>query len=57
MGLDPDRAGGSIRFSLGIYNSEAEVDLVLQELPGIIARLRALSPKRLVGMGVSAETG
>jgi len=39
------RARGSIRFSLGIYNTEAEVDYVLKQLPPIIAKLRALSPK------------
>ena len=38
------RARGSIRFSLSIYNTEAEVDYVLKHLPGIIARLRASSP-------------
>lgn len=37
-------AHGSIRFSLSIYNSEEEVNFVLTELPGIITRLRELSP-------------
>jgi cysteine desulfurase len=41
MGCSTERARGSIRFSLGIYNTEAEVDYVLQQLPGMIARLRA----------------
>jgi len=40
----PARARGSIRLSLGIYNTEAEVDDVLDCLPGIIARLRANAP-------------
>jgi len=44
MGCSAARARGSIRFSLSIYNTEAEVDYVLQHLPGIIARLRASSP-------------
>jgi cysteine desulfurase len=44
MGVPPVRARGSIRFSLGIYNTEAEVDYLLQELPGIIERLRSISP-------------
>lgn len=44
MGLAPMRARGSVRFSLGIYNSEAEVDYVLKHLPGIIKRLRDISP-------------
>ena len=44
MGCSAARARGSIRFSLSIYNTEAEVDYVLKHLPGIIARLRASSP-------------
>jgi cysteine desulfurase len=40
MGCSAGRARASIRFSLGIYNSQAEVDYVLKHLPGIIARLR-----------------
>ena len=44
MGLSPMRARGSVRFSLGIYNTADEVDYLLQHLPGIIAKLRAISP-------------
>ena len=44
MGLSPMRARGSVRFSLGIYNTEEEVDYVLKHLPGIIKRLRDISP-------------
>jgi cysteine desulfurase len=40
MGCSPDRARGSVRFSLGIYNTAAEVDYLLGRLPGIIAKLR-----------------
>ena len=43
MGLTPARARGSIRFSLGIYNTAEEVDYVLEHLPGIIAKLRSVS--------------
>jgi cysteine desulfurase len=43
MGCDPARARASVRFSLGIYNTEAEVDFVLKQLPSIIAKLRARS--------------
>jgi hypothetical protein len=38
------RAKGSVRFSLGRYNTEAEVDEVLEKLPPIIRKLRELSP-------------
>ena len=44
MNLSPSRARGSVRFSLGLYNTEEEVDYVLQHLPGIIAKLRSISP-------------
>ena len=44
MGCSAARARSSIRFSLGIYNTEAEVDYVLNHLPGIIAKLRANAP-------------
>jgi cysteine desulfurase len=45
MGFTVARARGSVRFSLGIYNTEAEVDYVLKHVPPIIAKLRAHSPK------------
>jgi cysteine desulfurase len=41
MGCSIPRALGSIRFSLGIYNTEAEVDYLLKQLPPVIAKLRA----------------
>src|SRR5204862_8085499 len=44
MGLSPMRARGCVRFSLGIYNTAEEVDYVLKHLPGIIKRLREISP-------------
>ena len=44
MGLKPARARGSIRLSLGIYNTAEEVDYLLEELPGIIGKLRGHEP-------------
>jgi cysteine desulfurase len=44
MGSNPARARGSLRFSLGIYNSGNDVDYLLEHLPGIIAKLRSMSP-------------
>jgi len=44
MGYDAARSRSSIRFSLSTYNTEAEVDYLLNHLPGIIAKLRANSP-------------
>ncbi len=42
-GLGPELAHGSIRFSFGKYNTEAEVDYVLEKFPPVIERLRAMS--------------
>ncbi|MBI5775081.1 MAG: cysteine desulfurase NifS [Verrucomicrobia bacterium] len=50
MGVSPARARGSIRFSLGLYNTEADVDYLLKHLPPIIAKLRATP-------GSSSKTG
>jgi cysteine desulfurase len=44
MGLPYTVLHGSIRFSLSRYTTEAEVDKVLAVMPGVIDRLRALSP-------------
>ena len=44
MGLSPTMAQGSISFSLGKYNTEAEVDRTTHVLPPIIERLRKMSP-------------
>jgi cysteine desulfurase len=43
MGCSQARARGSVRFSLGIFNTEAEVDFLLKQLPPIIAKLRSHS--------------
>ncbi len=44
MGLSAESARATLRISLGKQNSEADVDRVLEVLPGVVARLRALSP-------------
>ena len=44
MGLSHETAHGSLRISLGEFNTEEDVDYILQELPGVIARLREMSP-------------
>jgi len=44
MGSSPEHARGSVRFSLGIGNTDEEVDYLLEHLPPIIAKLRAVSP-------------
>lgn len=41
MGLDPDHARGSLRFSLGHTSTDADVDAVLEVLPQVVERARA----------------
>jgi cysteine desulfurase len=42
MGYPAHRTQSSIRFSLGAANTEAEIDRVLEILPRVVSRLRAL---------------
>lgn len=44
MGLPYTTLHGSIRFSLCRYTTEAEIDQVIEVMPAIVERLRALSP-------------
>jgi cysteine desulfurase len=44
MGLRPDRARASIRFSLGKQNTAEDVEFALQLVPAAVDRLRELSP-------------
>jgi cysteine desulfurase len=44
MGLSPDRARASLRFSIGKQNTSDDVDLLLAILPETVSRLRELSP-------------
>ncbi len=44
MGIPFTMAHGSIRFSLSIYNTDEEIDFVLEKVPPIIETLRGMSP-------------
>lgn len=44
LGLTHEVAHGSLRLSLGHDNTEADVDYILEVLPKIVDRLRAMSP-------------
>ncbi|MBU1571180.1 MAG: aminotransferase class V-fold PLP-dependent enzyme, partial [Proteobacteria bacterium] len=44
MGVPFTAAHGSIRFSLSTYNTEDEIDFIIEKVPPIIKRLRELSP-------------
>lgn len=46
MGVSAARARGSLRFSLGRYSTEGDIEQVLRVLPGIIAKLRKHAPAR-----------
>ena len=44
MGVPYSSAHGTIRFSLSKYNTDADIDKVVEVLPPIVARLREISP-------------
>ncbi|MCK4409210.1 MAG: aminotransferase class V-fold PLP-dependent enzyme, partial [Candidatus Eisenbacteria sp.] len=44
MGVSANAAQGSVRFGLGRSTTRADVDRVLDVLPGVVERLRAISP-------------
>ncbi len=44
IGLPHEKAHGSLRLSLGLYNTEEDVDYLLEKLPPIVNRMREISP-------------
>jgi cysteine desulfurase len=44
LGLSHEVAHGSVRFSLGRWTTEQDVAHLIEVLPGIVSRLRAMSP-------------
>jgi len=48
MGLRPEDAHASVRFSLGEGNDPADIDWILEATPAAVARLRALQPPAAV---------
>ena len=44
MGVPFTYAHGSVRFSLSRYNTDADIAYVLETMPHVIERLRAISP-------------
>lgn len=44
IGLSPEDARASLRFSLGRHTTEAEIDFALHVIPAAVAQLRELSP-------------
>ncbi len=44
IGLSPEEARGSLRISLGKYNTEDDINYISEVLPRIVDRLRKMSP-------------
>ncbi len=44
MGIPPSQSRGAIRFSFSRYNTNDDIDYILEKLPPIIKRLQDLSP-------------
>ncbi len=47
IGLKPEQAHSSLRFSLGRFSSEEEINELLKVLPEVIEKLRKISPFKL----------
>jgi cysteine desulfurase len=45
IGLKPAQARASIRFSLGRFNTDEDIDATLEILPAVVEQLRSLSPR------------
>ena len=44
IGLKPEEAHGSLRLTMGRFTEEKDVERVLREVPGVVERLRKVSP-------------
>ncbi|MGL5000872.1 MAG: cysteine desulfurase family protein [Cetobacterium sp.] len=44
MGIEPEFAHGTIRFSLGKYNTKEEIDYTIEQVVKVIDKLRIMSP-------------
>jgi len=51
MGLPAHRTQNSLRFSLGIYSTQEEVDRVIDVLPKLVEKLRGLTRRPLTVSG------
>jgi cysteine desulfurase len=58
LGLTHEQAHGSLRVTLGRENTEEEADYLLEVLPGVVAKLREISPfsaERPMGPGTGGS--
>lgn len=44
LGLLHEEAHGSLEFTLGRFNTQADISTVIKELPGVVEKIRSLSP-------------
>ncbi|MDR0879827.1 MAG: cysteine desulfurase NifS [Clostridioides sp.] len=44
IGLIPEIAHGSLRLTVGDFTTEEDIDYILENLPGVIEKLRSMSP-------------
>lgn len=44
IGVPPEISQGSLRLTLGDANNEEDIDYVLEVLPQVVGKLRAISP-------------
>ena len=44
IGLDHETAHGSLRITLGRWTKETDIDYLLEKLPAVVQKLRAMSP-------------
>jgi len=44
IGLKPEEVHGNLRISIGKYNTEEDIDYILEVLPGAVEKLRKMSP-------------
>jgi len=49
LGVDPEIAHSSLRFTLGKYTQEEDIDYVIKILPKVIEKLRKMSPLTIKG--------
>jgi cysteine desulfurase len=56
IGLSPEDARASLRFSLGRHTSNAEIDFAMRVIPAAVAHLRELSPTYAKASVASSQT-